>query len=342
MKQTILSTTLVGSYPQPDWLIDRERLGQVAPPRVRMSSLWRVEPRWLDQAQDDATVLAVRDQERAGIDVVTDGEMRRESYSNRFATACAGIDMENPGSAPTRVPGHTQPVPRVIGKIRRLRPVQLRDVQFLRAQTERPIKMTVPGPFTMTQQVQNEYYSDEAAMALDYAVAVNEEIRDLFAAGANVVQIDEPYLQSYPEKARRFGLEAIERALQGVRGDTAVHTCFGYGTFIQNKPAGYSFLSELAHSAVNQISIETAQCNLDCSVLSSLSGKVIILGVIDTSTSDVETPELVADRIRRALPFVDAERIVAAPDCGMKYLSRPVAFEKMKALVRGAALIRQA
>jgi len=335
----LLPTSLVGSYPQPDWLIDRESLSKRFPPRVRARELWRVAPDWLEQAQDDATLLAIRDQERAGIDIVTDGEMRRESYSNRFANALDGVDLDNPGTALDRS-GHPNPVPRVVGKIRRRHAVETRDVAFLRANTDRKIKITVPGPFTMAQQAQNDFYASEREMALDYAAAVNAEIRDLFAAGADYVQIDEPYMQARPEKAREYGLEALNAALDGVQGDTAVHICFGYAAIIHERPAGYSFLPELSGCSVHQVSIETAQSNLDTSVLEKLRGKTIILGVIDLSTHDIETGDIVASRIRRALPHVDAGKVIVAPDCGMKYLPRDVAFGKMKAMAQGAALVR--
>ena len=335
----LFPTSLVGSYAQPDWLINRDLLGKQMPPRVRALELWRVAPEWLEQAQDDATLLAIREQERAGLDILTDGEIRRESYSNRFATALDGLDLEHPGTILSRS-GRTVSVPRIVGKIRRRHPVQVRDMQFLRANTSRRTKITVPGPFTMTQQAVNEYYKDEESAALDYAAAVNEEIKDLFAAGADVVQIDEPYIQAAPEKARRYAIASIERALEDVRGTTAVHTCFGYGALVDGRPAGYSFLSELAESTVKQISIETAQCALDCSPLQTLSEKTIILGVLDLSNHQVETPEVVAARIRRALPFVSPERLVIAPDCGLKYLPREVAFAKMRAMVEGAALVR--
>jgi 5-methyltetrahydropteroyltriglutamate--homocysteine methyltransferase len=335
----LFPTTLVGSYPQPDWLIDRKKLAGRFPPRVRARELWRVSPDWLDEAQDDATLIAIRDQERAGLDIVTDGEMRRESYSNRFATALDGVDIDNPGTALDRS-GHPNPVPRVVGKVRRRHAVEVRDLEFLKASTTRTVKMTVPGPFTMSQQAQNDYYRDEAELALDYAAAVNEEIRDLFAAGADIVQIDEPYMQARPEKARAFGVAAVKRALDGIGGTTALHICFGYAAIIHVRPTGYSFLPELAETPVKQISIETAQARLDTSVLAKLPGKTIILGVIDLSDMTVETPALVAERIRRALPHVPPERIVVAPDCGMKYLPRDVAFGKMKAMVDGAAIVR--
>jgi len=337
---TLLPTCLVGSYPQPEWLIDRQMLSKQMPPRVNAAELWRIAPEYLEQAQDDATVLAIRAQERAGVDILTDGELRRESYSNRFATALDGLDLDNPGKITSRS-GHTVLVPRVIGNIKRLRPVQVRDVEFLRANTDHPIKITVPGPFTMSQQAVDEHYHDEAALALAYAGAVNEEIKDLFAAGADYVQVDEPYMQAYPEKAREYGVAALNRALEGVKGTTAVHICFGYGALVKGRPAGgYSFLPELTGSPVQQISIETAQSNLDCSVLEKLPGKTIILGVLDLSTHDVETPEIVAARIRKALPFVGPERIIVAPDCGLKYLPHNVAFGKIKAMADGAALVR--
>lgn len=334
-----LPTTLVGSYPQPDWLIDRAKLAHRLPPRVRACELWRVPEEWLQEAQDDATLLAIRDQERAGVDIITDGEMRRESYSNRFATALEGIDIENPGTALNRS-GQPYQVPRIIGKIRRKHPVQVRDLEFLRSNTDRAVKITVPGPFTMSQQAQNDFYRNEQELVLDYAAAVNEEIKDLFAAGADVVQIDEPWAQARPEKARQYAVAGLNRALDGVTGTTAVHLCFGYAAVVQARPSGYSFLPELADARVNQISIETAQSSLDCSILEKLREKTIILGVLDLSTEEVETPEMVAARIRRALPYVAAERIVAAPDCGMKYLSRAAAFGKLQALVAGAKLVR--
>jgi 5-methyltetrahydropteroyltriglutamate--homocysteine methyltransferase len=339
MFKTLLPATLVGSYPQPEWLIDRERMAKEPPARVRATDLWRVAPEWLSQAQDDATLLAIRDQERAGLDIITDGEIRRESYSNRFATALAGIDWEHPGIVTGRS-GRPNVVPRVVGKIQRKYPVQVRDLQFLRANTDRAIKMTVPGPFTMSQQALNEFYPDEGALAMDYAAAVNEEIQDLFAAGADIVQIDEPYMQAQPEKARAFGVTALNRALDSVKGTTAVHLCFGYAAMVRDRPPAYAFLTELAQCNVLQISIETAQSSLDCSVLSKLARKTIILGVLDLSTDEVETPEVVAGRIRRALPFVAAERLIVAPDCGMKYLPRNAAFAKLKSMVAGAALMR--
>ena len=336
----MLPTTLVGSYAQPEWLIDRKKLAGRFPPRVRANELWRISPEFLSQAQDDATLLAIRDQERAGLDIITDGEMRRESYSNRFATALEGIDIDNPGTALDRS-GHPNPVPRIIGEIRRKHPVEVRDVQFLRANTDRKIKITVPGPFTMAQQAQDDFYKDEAALAMDYAAAVNDEIKDLFAAGADIVQIDEPYMQARPEKARKFGLQAFNRALEGVSGTTAVHICFGYAAIIHERPPGYNFLAELESTKVQQVSIETAQSNLDCSVLEKLPSKTIILGVLDLSDKNIETPRTIADRIHRALKYVPAVRIIVAPDCGMKYLPRDVAYGKMKAMVEGTAMVRK-
>jgi 5-methyltetrahydropteroyltriglutamate--homocysteine methyltransferase len=325
--------------PQPDWLIDRKKLAGRFPPRVRAKELWRVAPEFLEAAQDDATLIAIREQERAGLDIITDGEIRRESYSNRFATALEGVDIDNPGTALDRS-GHPNPVPRVTGKIRRKHPVEVRDVRFLRRNTEKKIKITVPGPFTMSQQAQNDFYKNEEEMALDYAVAVNEEIKDLFAAGADLVQIDEPYLQARPEKARKHGLKALNRALEGITQTTAVHLCFGYAAIIHERPSGYNFLVELAACPAHQISVETAQSALDCSVLGKLEGKTIILGVLDLSKMEVESPETVAARIRRALPYLAPEKIIVAPDCGLKYLPRDVAFGKLRAMVEGAALVR--
>jgi 5-methyltetrahydropteroyltriglutamate--homocysteine methyltransferase len=336
----LLPTSLVGSYAQPDWLLDRSKLAKRFPPRVRASELWRIDPQWLQEAQDDATRLAILDQERAGLDIITDGEIRRESYSNRFATELDGVDLDNPGTALDRS-GHPNPVPRVIGKIKRRNPVEVRDLQFLKANTTKPVKMTVPGPYTMSQQAQNDFYKNEEEMAMDYAAAVNEEIKDLFAAGADVVQIDEPYMQARPEKARQYGAKVLERALDGVKGATAVHICFGYAAIIHERPNGYSFLPEFANTSVKQVSIETAQSKLDTSILKSLPDKTIILGVLDLSTHEIETPQMVADRIERALPYVDVKRLVVAPDCGLKYLPRDVAFGKMKAMADGARIVRE-
>jgi 5-methyltetrahydropteroyltriglutamate--homocysteine methyltransferase len=338
---SLLPTSLVGSYPQPDWLVDRDNLRGRFPPRVRAKELWRVDPRFLEEAQDDATLIAIRDQERAGLDIITDGEMRRESYSNRFATALEGVDIDNPGTALDRS-GHPNPVPRIAGKIRRKYPVQVRDTEFLRRNTTRLIKMTVPGPFTMSQQAQNDYYRHLADAALDYAKAVNEEIKDLFAAGANVVQIDEPYMQARPQAAREYGLAALQAALDGVKGTTAVHICFGYAAIIHQRPEGYSFLPEFHQCSIKQVSIETAQSKLDTSVLEKLPDKTIILGVIDLEDMTVESPEIVAARISRAFPHCPPERIIVAPDCGMKYLPREVAYGKMVSMVKGAALVRDA
>lgn len=336
----LLPTSLVGSYAQPDWLIDREKLAGRFPPRTRALELWRVDPERLEEAQNDATRLAIVEQELAGLDIITDGEMRRESYSNRFATALEGVDIDNPGTALDRS-GHPNPVPRITGKIRRKHPVEVDDVKFLRAHTERRIKMTIPGPFTMSQQAQNDFYDDPAEMALDYAAAVNEEARDLFRVGADIVQFDEPYMQARPEPAREYGLTALNRALDGLDGETAVHICFGYAAIIHARPEGYSFLPELADCPVHGVSIETAQSELDCKVLETLPEKKIILGVIDLLDMSVEEPETVANRIRRALPHCAAERIIVAPDCGLKYLPRDVAFAKLKAMTAGAAIVRQ-
>jgi 5-methyltetrahydropteroyltriglutamate--homocysteine methyltransferase len=338
MSGKMFPTSLVGSYPQPEWLIDRARLSKMVP-RVRMDDLWLPDPKELEAKQDEATLLAIRDQERAGLDIVSDGEQRRESYSNRFATALEGVDTANPGTTINRS-GKPIPVPRVTGKIRRKYPVELRDLLFLRANTTRTVKMTVPGPFTMSKQAQNEFYRSDEQMALDYAAAVNEEIKDLFAAGCNIVQIDEPWMQQHPDKAREYGLKALDRALDGVTGTVAVHLCFGYAAVVHDKPTGYSFLPELEGSKAAQVSIEAAQPKLDLKVLQKLPSKTIILGVIDLADPRVETPETVAARIRQALVFVPAERIVVAPDCGMKYLARDVAFGKMQAMVEGANIVR--
>jgi 5-methyltetrahydropteroyltriglutamate--homocysteine methyltransferase len=336
----LLPTTLVGSYPQPEWLIDRKKLAGRFPPRVRAKELWRIPDPLLAEAQNDATIVAIRAQEHAGLDIVTDGEIRRESYSNRFATALDGVDLDNPGSALDRS-GHPNPVPRIVGKIRRRHAVEVEDLKFLRAHTTRQTKITVPGPFTMLQQAQNDFYRTEEEAAMDYAAAVNEEIRDLFAAGADVVQIDEPYMQARPEKARQYGLQALNRALEGVKGTTCVHICFGYAAIIHERPSGYSFLPELCDCRCNQVSIETAQSNLDCSVLEKLPGKQILLGVVDLSDMNVETPEKVAARIRRALPHTKAENIIVSTDCGMKYLPRDVADGKLRSLVQGAKIVRR-
>ncbi len=338
--EKLLPTMLVGSYAQPEWLIDREKLRGRLPPRVRALELWRVAEPWLAEAQDDATILAIREQERAGLDMIGDGEIRRESYSNHFANALEGIDRERPGSALDRT-GNPNPVPLVSGPIRRKHPVEVRNLEFLRAHTERPIKMTVPGPFTLSQQAQDDYYGDPRKLALAYAEAVNAEVRDLFAAGADIVQLDEPYLQAQPKAARDYGVEAIDRALEGAPGTTCLHLCFGYAAMVQNKPSGYSFLPELARARCDQISVEAAQPKLDLAVLESLPGKTVLVGVIDLADPAVETPEIVAARIRRALEHLPPTRMVVAPDCGMKYLPRDTAYGKLSAMVAGAQIVRQ-
>jgi 5-methyltetrahydropteroyltriglutamate--homocysteine methyltransferase len=338
--EKLLPTTVVGSYPQPDWLVDRQMLGSRLPPRVRALEIWRVAPELLEQAQDDATVVAIRDMERAGVDIITDGEVRRESYSNRFATALDGVDLDHPGTALDRT-GHPNPVPRVVGPIRRTRPVEVRDVQFLRANTDRAIKATLPGPFTMSQQAQDDYYHDEEALAMALAEAVNAEVRDLFAAGADVVQLDEPYLQARSEKASRYAIRAINRALEGITGTTALHTCFGYAHIVHSRPNGYPFLEPLAGVNVQQISLESAQQKVDLSILKAPRGKKLIVGVIDLSDeSPIEDVDTVADRIRSALRFVDADQLILAPDCGMKYLPRDKAFGKLRVLAQAAAKVR--
>ncbi len=336
----LFPTTIVGSFPQPEWLIDRAQLAGRFPPRVRAKELWRIPPQYLAEAQDDATLIAIRAQEEAGLDIVSDGEIRRESYSNRFATALEGVDLDNPGSALDRS-GHPNPVPRIVGKIRRKHAVEVDDLKFLRAHTTRMTKITVPGPFTMLQQAQNDFYKSEEEAAMDYADAVNAEIKDLFAAGADVVQIDEPYMQARPEKARLYGLKALNRALEGVTGTTAVHICFGYAAIIHERPSGYSFLPELAQCSCRQVSIETAQSHLDCSALQALDGKRVMVGCIDLSDPEVETPETVVARIERALSYVKAENVILAPDCGMKYLPRERATAKLAAMVEAAKILRQ-
>jgi 5-methyltetrahydropteroyltriglutamate--homocysteine methyltransferase len=337
----VLPTTVVGSYPQPDWLVDRAMLGSRLPPRTRALEIWRVARNFLEQAQDDATIVAIRDMERAGIDIITDGEVRRESYSNRFATALEGMDLDHPGTALDRT-GHPNPVPRVVGPIRRTRAVEVRDVTFLRANTDRTIKATLPGPFTMSQQAQDDYYHDEEAFAMALADAVNGEVRDLFAAGADVVQLDEPYLQARAEKAGRFAIKAINRALDGIKGTTALHTCFGYAHIVHSRPNGYPFLEQLAEVSAKQISLESAQQKVDLSVLTSLRNKTLIVGVIDLGDeSPVEDVGTIAGRIRGALEFVDADRLILAPDCGMKYLPREKAMAKLSALVEAAAEVRR-
>jgi 5-methyltetrahydropteroyltriglutamate--homocysteine methyltransferase len=332
---------VVGSYPQPDWLIDRAQLLARLPPRVRARELWRIPEPFLEEAQDDATQVAIGDMERVGIDIITDGEIRRESYSNRFATALDGVDLDNPGHRPGRS-GRTNIVPRVVGPIRRKHPVEVRDVQFLRDHTSLPIKITMPGPFTMTQQAVDDFYGDESRLAMDFAVAVNEEIRDLAAAGAEIVQIDEPYLQAGAEAARMYAVRAINRALEGVHITTVLHTCFGYGLFVKNKPvnAGYPFLEDLLETSVDQISIEAAQPNLDLSILERMQSRTMVVGVLDLGTTEVESQDVVERRIRAALEHIQPERLVLAPDCGMKYLPRRSAFDKLRTLARAARSIR--
>jgi len=337
----LLPTTVVGSYPQPDWLVNRAMLSKVVP-RTRMKEIWRIPEEFLEQAQDDATLLAIRDMERAGIDIITDGEMRRESYSNRFATALEGLDHEHPGAVKSRS-GLTTPVPRVVGRLRRTGPVELRDMQFLRANTALPSKITLPGPFTMGQQAKNEYYKDDEEMAMDFAAAVNEEALALEKAGADVIQLDEPWLRNDPEAAKRYAVKAINRALQGIRIPTVVHLCFGYAAVVpgSSKPAGYSFLPGLADTIAEQISIEAAQPRLDLGVLKDLAGKKVMLGVLDLGTDAVETPAQVAERIRAGLKYLQPANLIPAPDCGMKYMKREVAFGKLKALAAGAAMVRK-
>lgn len=334
-----LLTTVVGSYPQPTWLVDQGALEGRLVPRVRAPELWRVSPDLLEQAQDDATLLAIRDMEQAGVDIISDGEIRRESYSNRFATALGGVDPENPGSTMGRT-GEPTPVPRITGPIRRTQPVQVRDVRFLRASTSRRVKVTIPGPFTMSQQAQNEYYGDDRALAMDYAEAVNQEVKELFDAGADIVQLDEPWLQARVERAREFGIEAINRALEGVRDPTALHLCFGYAVAVRDKPSDYSFLPELEDTSVQMVSIEAAQPKLGLPVLSQLPSKTVILGVLDLGDMNVERPETVAQRIRSALQHLPPERLMLAPDCGMKYLPREVARGKLRSMVLGAAIVK--
>jgi 5-methyltetrahydropteroyltriglutamate--homocysteine methyltransferase len=337
----MLTTTVVGSYPQPDWLVDRALLGKGVP-RVRMQAMWRIPEPFLEQAQDDATIVAIREMERAGIEIVTDGEIRRESYSNRFATALEGVDVQTPGIIRDRY-GNETPVPRLVGKVRRTRAVELRDMQFLRRNTDRRAKITLPGPFTMAQQAKNEFYPDVEAAAMDFAVAVNEELHELQAAGADVVQLDEPWLRNDPEAARRFAVPAIDRALAGITVPTVVHLCFGYAAVVKaQKPTGYSFLPQLADSIATQISIEAAQPKLDLGILAELANKTIVLGVIDLADPAVETPEQVAGRIRAALRWLAPDRLVVAPDCGMKYLPRATASSKLAAMCEGARLVRAA
>jgi 5-methyltetrahydropteroyltriglutamate--homocysteine methyltransferase len=335
----LIPTTVVGSYPQPDWLVDRATLAQHGVPRIGAGDIWRIAEPWREAAQDDATILAIGEMERAGIDIVSDGEIRRESYSNRFALALDGIDAEHPG----RLVRSTGPlaVPRVVGPIRRRGPVELRDAEFLIAHASRATKITLPGPFTLSQQAENTFYADEEEMAMDYAVAVNEELHALKASGIDVVQLDEPWVRTAPDKAAKWGVRAISRALQGIAGPTIVHLCFGYAAMVRNKPAGYWFLQELADTPAEQISIEAAQPRLDLGILKDLSGKTIVLGVLDLDDPAVETAETVAARLRQGLAHVAPERLVAAPDCGMKYLPRERAFGKLRALSDGAAIVRR-
>ena len=339
MPEQLLPTTVVGSYPQPDWLVDRSVLSHTVP-RVRVKQLWRIAEEFLEQAQDDATILAIRDMERAGIDIITDGEMRRESYSNRFATALEGIDNDTPATIKNRA-GQETLVPRVVAKVRRRGPVEVRDMEFLRRNTAHQAKITLPGPFTMTQQAKNEFYKDQEELAMDFAVAVNEEARDLQKAGADVIQLDEPWLRNDPDAAKRFAVKAINRALEGITVPTVVHLCFGYAFLVKNKPTSYFFLSELADSKAQQISIESAQPQIDLGVLKDMSGKKIMLGVINLGDPIVETPAQVAERIRAGLKYVSPDRLIPAPDCGMKYMTRAVAFGKLKALAEGAAIVRR-
>ena len=335
----LLPTTVVGSYPQPDWLVNRSVLEAQTVPRVRVREMWRMADEHLEEAQDDATLIAIRDMERAGIDIITDGEMRRESYSNRFATALDGIDIDTPAIIKNRAGVDTM-VPRVVAKVRRKSPVEVRDMQFLRRNTDRPAKITLPGPFTMKQQAKNEFYKDDEELVMDFAAAVNAEAKDLIAAGADVIQLDEPWLRNDPDAAKRYAVKAINRALEGLDVPTVIHLCFGYAFLVKNKPDSYFFLPELADTIAKQISIEAAQPQIDLGVLKELSDKSIMLGVIDLNTG-VETPEAVADRIRRGLKYVAADRLIPAPDCGMKYLTRDTAFGKLKALAEGAAIVRK-
>jgi 5-methyltetrahydropteroyltriglutamate--homocysteine methyltransferase len=336
----LIPTTVVGSYVQPDWLIDRQKFHSLAPPRVRAREIWRIPEEFLEEAQDAATIAAIHDMEHAGLDIVTDGEIRRESYSNRFVSALEGVEVDRPGVVRGRS-GRPLQVPRIVGPIRRPRPVELRDVQFLRANTDRMIKITLPGPFTMTAQAVDEHYGDGEAVAMAFAEAVNAEVRDLFAAGADMVQLDEPWMQALPEAADAYAIKAINRALEGAAGLTAIHMCFGYAFSVKNKPAGYSFLPQLEQCAAQVISVECAEPGLDLNELNALPSKRIMVGVLDLGDLEVETAETVAGRIRAALEVLPVERIMAAPDCGMKYLPHGVAFGKLKALAAGAAIVRK-
>lgn len=336
----LFPTSLVGSYPQPDWLIDKAKLKDRFPPRTRALELWRIDPERLTEAFDDAVRLAVEDQIKAGLDIITDGEACRESYSNHFATALEGIDIDQPGEALDRS-GEPVPVPRIVGPIKRKHAISVNEVRRLRELTDRPIKFTVPGPFTMAQQAQNDFYPSVRDAAMDYAAAVREEIEDLFSAGADIVQLDEPYMQARPAAAEEYGLDALNAALSGVSGTTCVHICFGYAALIHERPEGYSFLPQLHGACCQQISIETAQASLDCSVLSHLPEQTILLGVIDLSTAEVESVDTIVERVNRALPYIDKERVVLAPDCGMKYLPREASFQKLSAMVEAASVLRQ-
>jgi len=340
-RQQLLPTMVVGSYPQPDWLIDREKLSHFVP-RTRVPELWRIPEQWLEQAQDDATIVAIRDMERAGVDIVSDGEIRRESYSNKFSNALAGLDRGKEGTLAISNAGRSvrMPVPLFSGPVRRLGPVEVRDVAFLRANTDRTIKITLPGPFTMSEQAETSHHRDREALAMELAAAVNEEVRDLFAAGADIVQLDEPWMQRFPARAKQYGVKVVNRALAGITGTTAIHICFGYAAVVANKPSSYSFLTELEECAVNQVSIEAAQPKLDLAVLRELPSKTMIVGVLDLGDKQVETPEVIASRIDAALKNVPAARLILAPDCGMKYLPRETAFGKLKAMVEGAKLVR--
>ncbi len=335
----ILPTTVVGSYPQPNWLVDKEALANAGVPRIRARDIWRLDGDALAEGQHDAAVLAIHDMERAGVDIVGDGEAERESYSNLFATALDGIDLVKPGNTFGRGKKAT-PVPRVIGPIKRTRPVVIDTLRFVRAQTDRPLKVTLPGPFTMAQQAANEFYDDDAELAMDYATAVNAEVKDAFAAGADIVQLDEPWMQARPEVAARYAVAAINKALEGAPGPTAVHMCMGYAAMVKDKPTGYTFLPELDATSADVISIEAAQPGLDGENLAGLPHKKVMLGVIDLDNPEAETPETVATRLRAALEVLPAERIVVAPDCGMKYLPRAVAFAKLKAMVDGTKIVR--
>jgi 5-methyltetrahydropteroyltriglutamate--homocysteine methyltransferase len=335
----LFPTSLVGSYPQPDWLIDKQKLKGRFPPRTRAAELWKIPPENLSEALLDATRLAVSDQVAAGLDIITDGEACRESYSNHFATALDGVDIDNPGEALDRS-GEPVPVPRITGPIKRRHAISVDEVKALKQLTDRPIKFTVPGPFTMAQQAQNDFYPDLREAALAYAEAVREEVEDLFAAGADIIQLDEPYMQARPEAAEAYGIEALNAALRGTAGTTCVHICFGYAALIHERPEGYSFLPQLHQACCHQISIETAQSDLDCSVLSSLPEQTILLGVIDLSSPEVESVETIVERVQRALPYIDKERVVLAPDCGMKYLPRDASLHKLSNMVEAAKILR--